>query len=681
MLTVKNKLKGSTVVGKIKKRRPLRKVVMGLSIGTMLATICLLLPLSLSLLSTALSTAIQETMMKEGQSYAGTIDSWLAQQKYMVESIGEEIEASFTGDTGNLTDFLNKKALLPTNKETATIYVGLEDGRFFEAYGGGLAPGILCTERPWYQAAIASDETVITDPYEDVLYGGMVVGIAKKITVDGKVVGVIGADIRIDKIQDFIFNTENENGSYAFLINQNKDVLLHRGDYFKSDGSDYKNLDTITDNDYNKIGNMLQMNTDSTQKYTITDIDGEDKFVRVSNLNNAPWQVVVLAPTTNLTFYVNMLTIALVSLVIIASLIAIFVIRKVTATFFDPFETITAQLVALSNGDIYNKVDVRTNSLEVSQINDALSTTQDFLQKYISEISTVLANIAQGDLRVSLNNEYIGDFADIKRSLLAIISALNRTISGIQEASGQVSAFSEQVASGAQTLAYGTSEQAEAIQSLVNNLSRVSVQVTQNEHNTQQATVLAGDANKQVAQGSTEMAQMVSAMDNISYKSNQIRQIIKTIDDIAFQTNILALNAAIEAARAGAAGKGFAVVADEVRTLATKSAEAAQSTNQLIEDSILAVEKGSGIAKTTESYLTAIVQVTEQINRLVMDIATATGEQSASIGEINNSMAQISNIVQTNASTSEESAALGEELSSQAAILEELVLAFKIDQN
>lgn len=167
-------------------------------------------------------------------------------------------------------------------------------------------------------------------------------------------------------------------------------------------------------------------------------------------------------------------------------------------------------------------------------------------------------------------------------------------------------------------------------------------------------------------------------MTEITEKAGEISKIIKTIDDIAFQTNILALNASIEAARAGAAGKGFAVVADEVGNLAKKSQEAAGDTAKLIEDTIAAVQKGAGITDETAAALKEVSESFRKIDALVSQISAASEEQSAQVKQVTEGIDQISSVVQTNSATAEESAAASQELSSQATLLDELVMKFRL---
>ena len=76
------------------------------------------------------------------------------------------------------------------------------------------------------------------------------------------------------------------------------------------------------------------------------------------------------------------------------------------------------------------------------------------------------------------------------------------------------------------------------------------------------------------------------ATDLLATASDQIRGFVALVQKIARQSKLLALNAAMEAARAGEQGEGFTVVANEVRRLAQSAAEAAEHTDQLMQELI-----------------------------------------------------------------------------------------------
>jgi methyl-accepting chemotaxis protein len=157
-----------------------------------------------------------------------------------------------------------------------------------------------------------------------------------------------------------------------------------------------------------------------------------------------------------------------------------------------------------------------------------------------------------------------------------------------------------------------------------------------------------------VAKASHSMDDLKMSMGQISEASSEITRVVKTIDEIAFQTNLLALNAAVEAARAGEAGAGFAVVAEEVRSLALRAADAAKSTQELIEDTVKRISTGDQLVHATGDAFRQVAESAEKLNTHIHEIAEATRQQTTGIEDINKAVHDMDNVTQQNAASSEE---------------------------
>ena len=263
-------------------------------------------------------------------------------------------------------------------------------------------------------------------------------------------------------------------------------------------------------------------------------------------------------------------------------------------------------------------------------------------------------------------------------ALMTMQNTLNDLFEEIRTASSQVAAGSSQVAQAAQNLASGATEQAATIQQITASVVDLREKANENARVATGALSEVGEVSTLMNECSHAMDSMLRAMQDISEKSKNISRVIKVIDDIAFQTNILALNAAVEAARAGQHGKGFAVVAEEVRNLASKSAQAASETAVLIESSLQSVADGSLVVEKVNKGLQSVAEISGT-NAISIDKLHQTSEvQSKAMAEVAYAISQVSSVVQANTATSEEAAASSEEMSSQSAILDEVIGRFKI---
>ncbi|MCF8174091.1 MAG: HAMP domain-containing protein [Burkholderiaceae bacterium] len=289
------------------------------------------------------------------------------------------------------------------------------------------------------------------------------------------------------------------------------------------------------------------------------------------------------------------------------------------------------------------------------------------ITKPVSEALAVTRRLAEGDLTVTIDDASKDEIGQMLSAQQVLIAKLNQIIGEVKSAASALSNAAGQVSETAQSLSQSSSEQAASVEETTASIEQMTASINQNTENAKVTDNMASKSSGEAAEGGSAVKNTVEAMKSIAGK-------IGIIDDIAYQTNLLALNAAIEAARAGEHGKGFAVVAAEVRKLAERSQVAAQEIGELAGSSVKMAEQAGKL-------LDEMVPSIRKTSDLVQEIAAASQEQSAGVGQINGAMGQLNKATQQNASASEELAATSEEMGGQAAQLQDLMDFFKIGES
>lgn len=639
--------------------------------GRVILICCIVLGVITSVLSYISSiSAVSETINNTSDVAANYVSSAL--QEFV--AIAYE-----TGSIARLADpektTEEKKAILDQRIKDHDF----DGGYLIDSSGVDVITGQNLSDRVYFTESMKGNTYISTPAYSEVT--GKVSYVVSAPLWEGGIpgttpVGVIAYVPSGEFLNDIMRSIKVGEGGTAFMLDKNGITIADL------DSSLVGVEDSVALGDtnpklkkYSAICKKMITGANGTGTYSY---NGKTKVVAYSPVPDTDgWSIGVAAVRNE---FLKMFYISLVVTIIFVMAFTIYGIKvgvKLGHAVAAPLGRAVDRLKLLAEGDIHSEVPEPTENDETKILLDCLSETMQDLNKIITDISSDLAELADGNFMINVDETYKGDFAQISDSFRDIVGSLSAALGEIDSNAESVRKGATDLAGASQLLAEGATDQASAIEELTATMTDISEKIHTNAENAAKAKKVVNGMNDQVSESNAQMKQSTEAMEKIREASNKIAEIISSIEEIASQTNLLALNASIEAARAGEAGKGFAVVATQVGTLSEQSSEAAKNTKQLIQNAIQAVEDGTKLANSTAESLLLVVENAKTVGDVIDEIAVASEEQADATAQITEGVNQIAQVVESNSATSEESAAASQELSSQADLLKELVDRFK----
>ncbi|QZY54570.1 methyl-accepting chemotaxis protein [Crassaminicella profunda] len=541
---------------------------------------------------------------------------------------------------------IDYKKYLHAFKEDAdlySMYIGFEDGRYFD--GGDWIPPEDWNHlnRPWYIKAKAEGKLIFTEPYIDSETKEYVVSVAIPVKDStNNIKGVITEDIVLTAITDTVKNIKINGYGHAILIDEKGMIFSH---------PDEKLLKTnILENETLKnIGNEMINNSEGTIDFKI---NGEEQYMVYKKFPATGWVLGVIADNGDI--YKPLLDIKM-KYMMINGIALIFII--LFALYFS--RRLTLRLVVLTknaerigNGDL----TVQSNMIGTDEI-------------------AILSQVF--DKTVKNIRDLIHKNKDITEKITHASKNIMDSVEEVSLASGEISNTVGQIASGANTQDVETENSfeitkdlAEKIQHMDHQIKAVILYAKNMQDNNEQGLQSMRTLNDKFGENTQASMRVAKGIEQLAKKSKSISGIIETIKSIAEQTNLLALNAAIEAARAGEAGSGFAVVADEVRKLAEQSSGATEEIQNIIEEITEVIDEtnktvnvSKDLIENSNDYLGETTEIFYKIKESADDVMNHIKTLNDNVSYMNKAKGEVVTSIKNISVVAKEAALATEEIS------------------
>ena len=301
-----------------------------------------------------------------------------------------------------------------------------------------------------------------------------------------------------------------------------------------------------------------------------------------------------------------------------------------------------------SKGDFSKRIASMASNPEINQLKESLNELYEHTQHNLQEIVKTLVSYERGDFKNKINEHSEGE-------LKALVNGVNNLGKTLAEAHDKIEnslkSKSLKLNNSANKLQSNTKNLFSAIKAESENSEKAAEQMKEMNQKIQETTKKAyamksnAEETMQMAKkGETLADKTFVAMQEINNSTSAISEAISAIDAIAFQTNILSLNAAVEAATAGDAGKGFAVVAQEVRNLASKSAEAARSIKELVENTQEKTDEGMEISEHMKESFLRVNDKIEETYQMIESVVFESSQEKKMVENIVSLMKELQQI-------------------------------------